>query len=165
MDLVKVTLATSVLALLMLVSVPAVFGCECSYKDMKASVSEAFEKATTVITVTVVSVSEPEYLLDHQSIKMRVEKVYKGKVKAGEVLSFWQGMKADCLWGFTTENIGKSYLFYLGKPTKALPYRTNEEIEKSDAEAKFYVSTCSTSAAIEKAGGDIIFLDNLKKPD
>ena len=165
MDFVKTTLAVVVLALFMLVPVPAIFACECSYKDMKATVSEAFEKAETVITVTVVSVSEPEYFLDRQSIKMRVEKVYKGKVKAGEILAFWQGQKTDCLWYFSKENVGKSYLFYLDKLTKGRPYRTNEETEKSDAEAKYYVSTCGTSAAIEKAATDITFLDNILKHD
>jgi len=159
------TLAVSVLALFMLVSVPTVFVCECSYKEMQAPVSEAYEKAETVITATVLSISELDPLYDRETVKMRVERVCKGKVKAGEVLSFWQGMKADCLWGFTNENIGKSYLFYLGKPTKALPYRTNEEIEKSDAEAKYYVSTCGRSATIEKAASDITFLDNTVKRD
>ena len=161
----KITLPVSVLALFMLVSVPAVFACECSYKKKHAPVSEAFEKAETIITVTVMSISEQESLVDHGTVKVRVEKVFKGEVKAGEVLSFWQGMNADCLWGFTNENIGKSYLFYLGKPTKALPYRTNEEIEKSDAEAKYYVSTCGRSAAIENGASDITFLDNTVKRD
>jgi len=161
----KITLAVSVLALFMLVSVPTVFACECSSKELQAPVSEAFEKATTVITVTVVSVSEPEYLPDHQSIKMRVEKAYKGDVKAGEILTFGQGGGKDCLWYFSKENEGKSYLFYLNKPTKGLPYRTNEEIEKSDAEAKYYVSICGRSATIEKAASDITFLDNTVKRD
>ncbi|MEO6654854.1 MAG: hypothetical protein ABIO36_02120 [Pyrinomonadaceae bacterium] len=162
MYFIKITIVASVFVLLTFISVRDVFACECWARDVQATVPEAFERAQNVITVTVVSISEPEYFLDRQSIKMRVEKVYKGEVNAGDILTFGQAGGKDCLWYFTKESVGKSYLFYLGKPTKARPYKTNAEIEKSDAEAKYYVSTCGRSAAMEQAGNDISYLDKIK---
>lgn len=139
--------------------------CECLARDRQASVSTAFERAETVIVGTVVDITlaSPERQeFDDQDISVRVETVYKGQVLKAEILPFRQGQKTDCLWYFGKEMIGKRFLLYLSKPTKDRPYRTTPEIEASDAPAKYYVSTCGRSEAIEKRADDLEWLNQVK---
>lgn len=139
--------------------------CECRGGDRTASASNAFEKAETVIIGTVVDITQPSPQrqdFDDQNVSIRAETVYKGKERAGVILHFGQGQKTDCLWYFSKQMIGKRFLLYLSKPTKARPYRTTPEIEASDAPAKYYVSTCGRSEAIEKAADDLEWLNQVK---
>ena len=161
----KITLALSVVVLFTFIAVKHVGACECSRREKEAPVSEAFEKAEMVITGTVVSKPDENGWLDQHSVKVRVEKTYKGKVKVGDVLIFGQARGADCRWYFTKEKVGKTYLFYLAKPTKEAPYKSNENIEISDPELKYYPSICGRSADIEKAASDITYLDKLSPPE
>ncbi len=146
---------------LVMVSVQDIFGCECvaPARDNRP-ISHEFANAEMVMTGTVISEPDMRVPFDQQSLKVRVDKVYKGKARVGDHLTFGQGQKSACYWYFNKENLGNSYLFYLAKPTKARPYKTNEEIEGSNAEARYYVSTCGRSAEIEKATDDLSYLDN-----
>lgn len=139
--------------------------CECRAGDRTASASTAFEKAETVIVGTVVDITQPSperQDCDDQNVSIRVETVYKGKGLSGVILPFGQAGGRDCLWYFSKEMIGKRFLLYLSKPTKARPYRTTPEIEASDAPAKYYVSTCGRSEAIEKAADQLEWLEKTK---
>ncbi len=156
------SLKASILIFLVMVSVQDIFGCECVAPARgNRAISHEFANAEMVITGTVISEPEMRVPFDQQSLKVRVEKIYKGKAKAGDRLTFGQGQKTDCYWYFNKEYVGKSYLFYLAKPTKARPYKTNEEIERSNAEARYYVSTCGRSAEIEEATDDVAYLERL----
>ena len=143
--------------LFMFLFVAKASACECLASEANASVAEASEKSENVITVTIVEILEEES--GNQLAKVRVEKVYKGKLKTGDILPFGQGGGTDCLWYFSKDKIGKTFLFYVNKPTKARPYKMTAEIDKSDAEPRYYVSTCGRSTVIEKAEGDISFLE------
>lgn len=139
--------------------VDGAIACECGASETTASVAEAMERSESVITATIIEIIDHESgdLYD-QVVKVRVEKVYKGSLKTEDILPFGQAGGKDCLWYFSKDKIGKTFLFYLNKPTKARPYKMTDEIEKSDAEPRYYVSTCGRSALIEKAEGDISFL-------
>ena len=153
---INITLSATILVLLSIVSVQTVFACEC--RRLRA-VSDEFEVAETVIIAKILAEPDRDIQFPQQSIKVQVEKTYKGGVKVGETLTFGQTGGKVCLWYFRPAHVGKSYLFYLGKPTKARPSQTNEEIERSNAEARYYVSTCGRSSEIEKATDDISYLD------
>ena len=160
MNIVRICVGAFVLVLLTLVAAPAIFSCECVAPVLKErTVSYEFERSETVIGVIVLTEPDTSLPIEQQSAKVRIEKVYKGKVNVGEILTFGHSYNKDCLWHFSKANVGMSYLFYLAKPTKGLPYKTTEEIEKSNAELKYYVSTCGRSAEIEKAVEDIAYLD------
>lgn len=139
--------------------------CECGAGDPTGKALTAFDKAKIVIVGTVVDITQPSperQAFDDQDISIRVETVYKGDVLPGVILPFGQGQKKDCLWHFGKEMIGKRFLLYLSKPTKDRPYRTTPEIEASDAPAKYYVSTCGRSEAIEKRADDLEWLNQTK---
>ena len=166
MHLPKAALTILIVTLFMFVFAQGVFACECPAPSGKArAISDEFERAATVIKAIVVWGPDQTEWNEQQSIKMRVEKVYKGKVKVDEILTFGQSGGRDCLWYFRKEDVGQRYLFYLDKPTKARPHKVNDEIEKSNAEAKYYVSTCGRSAAIDQAASDIAFLDKVRGPN
>lgn len=163
MHFIKITLSVFALAFLLLIPVQIVFACECrAPAGNNRKVSDEFEQSETVITATVLSGPDRQDWFDQQSVKIRVEKTYKGTAKAGDILSFGQAAGKDCLWYFSEKNLGIGYLFYLAKPTKARPYKTTDEIEKSDAEPKYFVSTCGRSAALDQAELDIAYLDKVK---
>lgn len=153
----NITLSAAILVLLSIVSVQTVFACEC--RRVRA-VSDEFDAAETIIIAKVLTEPDRDIQFSQQLIRVQVEKTYKGNVKVGETLTFGQAGGKDCLWYFSQANMGKGYLFYLGKPTKARPSQTNEEIERSNAEARYYVSACGRSSAIEKAVDDLSYLDN-----
>ena len=156
----RITLSLFLLTFFTFAGSENILACECTASEFRATTSDAYERAETVMTATVVSEPDPNVWFDQQWVKVRVEKVYKGSVKVEDLLTFGQGVKTDCIWHFTKENMGKPYLFYLGKPTGARPYKTNEETEKSSAEPKYYVSTCGRSRGIGDAAGDISDLDD-----
>ncbi|HKS08140.1 MAG TPA: carboxypeptidase-like regulatory domain-containing protein [Pyrinomonadaceae bacterium] len=81
---------------------------------------------------------------------MTVEKVFKGDAKTGADLTIAQGDAVlGCSWDFFAENVGESFLLYVG-----LPEKPSEPI---------YVSTCSRSTAVEGAKEDLLYLENIDK--
>lgn len=108
---------------------------------------------------------ETEYYVDGvKSSAMRVEKVYKGNVKVGDILTFAQGGGGDCIWAFKEEWIGDEFLFYLGKPSKGHPYFSEEDtIANKDAKPMYYAGGCGRSRGLEGAIDDLLYLNNLDK--
>lgn len=160
----KSTLLTTIVAFLLLTAVQKTVACECQSPARRYSViSDDVKKSEEIITATVITGSDSTVMFDEQSVKVRIEKAYKGSLKVGEVLTFGQSGGKDCVWSFNSADIGKIFLFYLSEPTKARRHKGTEETEKSDAEARYYVSTCGRSAEIEKATDDISFLERRLK--
>lgn len=155
----KLSLSASILVLLTIMSAQNVFACECIAPSWhNRPISDEFASSDAVITATVASEPEPEKAwFDQQSVRVRVEKVYKGEVKVGHELIFGQGQRTDCIWYFSKANVGNQYLFYLGKPTKTRPNMAKKGNET--AETRYYVSTCGRSTEIEKAAEDLSYLD------
>src|SRR4051794_39846188 len=85
------------------------FACSCLAKP---TVLDYFESSDLVVITKLMSVEktgekEGEYDIHYiRSVKMLVEKVYKGNVKEGDILTFGQGGGADCIWTFDEEWIG-----------------------------------------------------------
>lgn len=147
------------------------FACECSISDKNRPVPDAFNRAVMVITAKMFNALDPTVLTiendgktlfySDQSFEMKVEKVYKGDVKKGDILTFGYGTRQSCIIPFNKNDVGKTFLFYLDKPTKGFPYRRNDIIEKSNIQPKYYASTCGRSAEIEKAAEYILILNSL----
>ena len=84
---------------------------------------------------------------------MTVEKVYKGTLKASQVIRILDGGGGDCSTGFLRDSIGQKFLFYTGPARKIGNLRG----------ILHSVSLCSRSAKIEAAGPDLTYLDNRTK--
>ncbi len=112
------------------------FGCWCRYPG---TVLKQFENSKSVIVGRLASVSETE-------AKLVVDKVYKGKLHVGEQLKFDQGTFGNCLRGFSSEEIGQQYLFYLNQPPNAKVYAA---------------SICNRSNKIARAFADMAYLNKI----
>lgn len=78
-------------------------------------------------------------------VKMTVEKVYKGKLRAGEEIVFSHQGDGVCSWGFFEEEVGNSFVFYLGgRPAGG---------------KEWLVRVCSRSTTMREAGADLAYLD------
>jgi hypothetical protein len=81
---------------------------------------------------------------------MEAQKVFKGDVKAGEVLTFSQGDPIlGCSWDFAPNQIGEKYLLYLYRPEKP--------------SEPFTVTTCNRSRGLEYANDDLLYLENIDR--
>lgn len=112
------------------------FGCWC--RD-PGPVLKQFERSKSVIVGRLASVSEAE-------ARLVVDRVYKGKLRVGDQLSFVQGTFGDCLRGFGSEEIGQQYLFYLDRPSKGSMYEA---------------SICNRSNRLALAFDDLAYLDRM----
>lgn len=83
-----------------------------------------------------------------RSTRMIVERVYKGGLKPGDEMVFGQGGGADCVWTFSQENVGDSYLFYL---------------KRYKDDPLWFAGTCGRSTPVERAHDDLLYLDKLDK--
>jgi hypothetical protein len=141
-----------------------VFACSCGSKP---TVLDQFESSELVIAPEFVAVEkirekekEDEYDIDYiKSVSMRVEKVYKGNVKVGDILTFAQG-GADCIWTFDEDGIGDEFLFYLENPSKGHPIFDNKD---NDAKPMYRAVTCGRSRGSKGTIDDLLYLDNLAK--
>jgi hypothetical protein len=85
----------------------------------------------------------------YKQATLKVQKVFKGKIKVGDTFVFRQGGNGDCVMVFDENVIGKQMLLYLGnKPKK------NELWE---------IFICSRSQFREAANADLYYLENMKK--
>lgn len=153
-----------------------IFACSCM---ARSSVLEAFETSELVIIAKAVSVEMHEEAkgvdLEAQikkagydntdgyvkSVKMQVEKVYKGNVKVGDELFFGQGSGSDCIWTFGIKTVGKSFLFYLDKPTNGHPF-FNDSVTYD--KPSYFPITCGRSQNIVSyETDDLKYLNNLDK--
>lgn len=157
------TAAIAFLAAFFIVFPQEARACSCRARP---TVLDSYESSELVVAAKLVSVEkirekERQYDINYiTSVKMIVEKVYKGQVKVGEELTFRQGGGADCIWTFDEEDIGDKYLFYLGPPTKGHPIFN--EVAK-DAKPMYYAVTCGRSRGLKSATDDLGYLDNLDK--
>lgn len=153
-----------------------IFACTCAAKP---TVLESFENSELVVIVKAVSVEMNEQAKDIdleaeikkanydnsyryvKSTKMKIEKVYKGNVKVGDELLFGQGGGADCIWTFGIKSVGKSFLFYLDRPTTNHPYF--DEVKMSEKPAYFPAACGRSQSIVGYESDDLKYLNNLEK--
>ncbi len=126
--------------------------CSCSGSP---PVDIEYGRATNVAVLKVQSLETypaGEKGLDGSPIKyakLTVEKVFKGKFKVGQELTFSQGICCICSWVFDEQDVGKSFLFYLSG---------------DDKEDKVWsASICSRSRSVKNAAADLLYLEKLTK--
>jgi hypothetical protein len=116
------------------------------------TVLDEYERAEVVITARVVSIEktkEPDPMhFNICSATIVVQKVFKGKLKVQDAISFAQGNGIDCLWEFDEKMIGGEYLLYLNSPDEA-----------SDL---WYLGQ-GRSSEVSDAANDLLYLNNLDK--
>ena len=142
-------LRIAVIAVAFLLQTSMALACSCG---ASVPVLDAYESAEVILVARVVSVEKARgqekeaYYGGVTSSRLVVEKVYKGKVRAGDELTFAQGGGADCVWAFTEKDIGKQSLLYMGMPA---------------AGAKWTAFTCGRSNSLKNAAEDLLYLDKL----
>ena len=103
-----------------------------------------------IARVTAVTKGSARFLGNISQVTMTVQKVFKGKVKAGATLTFSSGDPIlDCSWDFYENKVGETYLLYLDPPEKS--------------SEPFSVSTCRRSNSVENAKEDLLYLENMDK--
>jgi hypothetical protein len=116
------------------------------------TVLDEYERANVVITARVVSIEktkEPDPVhFNIRSATMVVQKVFKGKLKMQDAITFAQGNGIDCLWQFDEKMIGHEYLLYL-----------NSHDEASNL---WYLGQ-GRSAELSNATNDFLYLNNRDK--
>ena len=143
-----------------------VFACSCGNKP---TLLDSLGSSKSVVVAKVVSVEKSREKdkndkYDHyyiKSIKMVVEKTYKGDIKVDEEITLGQGSGSDCIIVFEESYIGSKMLLYLGPTSKGHPYFLQNE--NKDSEPMYYVSFCGRSTGIESATADLLYLDKLNK--
>lgn len=126
--------------------------CSCI---RSGTVDIEFAKSPTVVVLKLQSVekwAEGEKGYGYDGVKqsmLSVEKVFKGKLKVGENLTFRQGGGGDCIWTFSEKEIGTEFLFYLG-----------ERSVKKNTWAGF---TCSRSGSTKYRASDLLYLEKEAK--
>ena len=148
------------LLLIFLLSSRTAEACSCTASP---TVLEAFNHSEFVVVVSAVSVEKAEpdktappgqmsdgenYVDGVKSTSMRVERVYKGTLKAGDEMIFSQGGGADCIWTFNEKDIGEKFLFYLNRHKNS---------------TRWIAVTCGRSNHVDRAGDDLLYLNNLDK--
>ena len=146
--------------LLFLLSARTAEACSCGPSP---TVLDSFNHSDVVVVVSAVSVEKatPEqtappgrmsdgtnYVDGVMSTTMRVEQVFKGPLKVGDEMIFAQGGGADCIWTFDENSVGRKFLFYLGGSNDSTPWTAG---------------TCGRSTIVERAGDDLLYLNNLNK--
>jgi hypothetical protein len=119
------------------------FACSCAPLP---TVLDAYDRSDVVMIVRVLSVERVNEE-ETRSTKFTVEKVYKGKVRAGDELVFAQGDGANCIMMFSETNIGDRFLFYVGLPPSDSKY--------------WFAFVCGRSGALKSATEDLLYLDKL----
>jgi hypothetical protein len=121
----------------------------CSFRPTNPLYKE-FADAENVAIMKLTAVTKTDGTEEYPSVNnikqstLRVEKVYKGKLKVGQELPFMQGGGADCIWTFSEEGIGTEYLLFL-----------------FGDKGIWAVSVCSRSNTVEGAAADIRYLENI----
>ena len=152
-------------SLFLICAVQSAIACSCGPKP---TLLDSFESSNLIIATKLISVEktrekEREYDIGYiSSVKMLVEKVYKGNVKEGDILTFGQGGGADCIWTYDEDSVGSRYLFYLGLPTKGHPFFNDEE-SNSEKEPMYHAVACGRSNGLTGAAADLAYLNNIEK--
>jgi hypothetical protein len=92
--------------------------------------------------------------------RWKVEKVYKGDLKAGDAIELWQGSGGDCVGLYRKEQINSRFLLFMQAPTTEYP---NRYAQGKQASGKpFYdASHCSGSGPVDHAARDLSYLDKI----
>jgi hypothetical protein len=88
--------------------------CSCG---PTGNVLESFNASKNVVVLTATGVqktTEKNAVDGVSSTTMVVDRVYKGRLKAGDVLTFAQGGGADCIWTFK-RRVGRQSLSFLSR--------------------------------------------------
>lgn len=142
------------------------FPCSCSDKPI---IIEEFETSKLVIATKLVAIekatdAENEHAYKGvKSVKMVVEKVYKGNVKVGDELTFAQGNGVNCGWVFDKESIEGKYLFYLREPSKRASDYGEDDEPTQDALLMYQPSFCGRTNFLTEAAADLLYLDKINK--
>lgn len=127
--------------------------CMCARPD---PVDAEFERFAVVGVFKLVSVDDgPEPTGDDVNltqravakIKFRIEKVYKGTLRAGTTVALEQLRLTGCDHSFFAEQTGTSFLFYLDTDPSAGP--------------KWRVFGCSRSGDVKGAAADLLYLEKM----
>jgi hypothetical protein len=158
--------ASQVCLLFLLLLLPAQIAraCQCGPTP---TVLESFDGSNVVAILRVLSVEkvvpkkapdakqgdeeaddEEQYVDNVRSATLRIEKVYKGKVKVGDELIFGQGGGADCIWTFSEDSVGHQYLFYLETPDKPGAF--------------WFAGGCGRDTGLDGAGEDLLYRQHAK---
>lgn len=79
---------------------------------------------------------------------MVAERVFKGDVRPGDEMAFAQGGGSDCIYTFDEKDVGRRYLFYLGR-FEGVP--------------AWVAWTCGRSGLVEHRHDDLLYLNGLDK--
>lgn len=85
----------------------------------------------------------------YKQATLKVQKVFKGKIKVGDTFTFRQGGNGNCVMVFDGNLVGKEMLLYVGK--------------KPNKNELWEIFVCSRSQFKESASADLYYLDNIKK--
>jgi hypothetical protein len=146
----KLLIAGSIL-LTISFSIQTASACSCA---VNRAVDQEFSNYPNVVVLKLQSVEkfpEGEQAMGGGTIKqskLTVEKVFKGNLKVGQELTFGQGVCCICVWAFSEESVGNSYLFYLS------------EIPKNGI---WTASICSRSGNVKDRIADLLYLKKEKK--
>jgi len=147
-EIVRIMIAPVIIGFSLIFSAGEVRACTCIGTSLDiAMLSE------NIAILTLQSVEEygpGEKGSQYQGIKrarLIVKKVFKGKMKAGQVLIFGQGSTGLCQWVFSKAGIGKDSLFFLNK---------NDYVE-----GEWRPSICGRSGRVESVVSDLAYLEKL----
>lgn len=147
--------------LTMLLNTQSVFACSCGDKP---TVLESYKGAELIVATKFVSVNKVSERQDEdddgyiKSVKMVVERVFKGDVKVGDELIIGQGDGVSCAMVFEEESIGNKILFYLNSPRSDYKESNTPLDSKTDKYSR--VSFCGRSVRnAGKATDDLLFLE------
>lgn len=98
------------------------------------------------------------------SYKMTVEKSFKGNLKLGEELEFVGSSNhgGDGLWGMDEQQIGNSFLLYLGSPTIGYNF-FGGETERFKGRTVYQVGNCTRSTGVKWAVDDLHYFEKFDK--
>jgi hypothetical protein len=132
-----------------------VYACSC---ESSPSVAEQFTASPIVVTARLDELEELDRTVAGTNVYktvaavMTVDRSYKGIVKAGQKIRVLSGGGGECSMSFVRESVGQRFLFFT-TPAKQIGNLKGR---------LHWISTCSRSARVEAARGDLNFLDNRK---
>jgi hypothetical protein len=148
----------TLLSLLLLTT--SAFGCECLQMP---TLLEEYGSVSAVIVGRPVSLKKSNGIDEYEghneieSVQMKVEKVFKGNLKAGDVVPFWQGGGADCVWYFDDHDIGREFLLYSYGPSKDPLMGAGS----AKGAPMYSSSSCGRSRELKVALDDVAYLSNI----
>lgn len=150
-------------ALFLMCSVQSAIACVCTRTD---DLLADIDWSKNIILTKMVSVERVrersgEGYVEFVSAKMLVEKVFKGDLKVGDIVTF--GSSHDsCTISYSEAGIGSRVLYYVHSPIKDERYFPASNAGKESADV-YFAYACSRMAEPEYAAADINYLSNIDK--